>query len=96
LALDLYLRRGIVPQIDPELLEVSSILNRLRGRGKVNDEVRFRNPNGVHMKLANFRSQDQPGKGLQHGNHLEPIVWDRFKNQKESLAREVARIKTGL
>ena len=93
LALDLYMRRGLVSQSDPELVELSKLLNTLRGQGGVPDAERYRNPNGVHMKLGNFRAQHLPGQGLQHGNQLEPAVWERFANDPDLLAAEVVRIK---
>lgn len=93
LALDLYLRRGLVAQSDPELVELSELLNALHGAGPVPDAVRYRNANAVHMKLGNFRAQDQPGQGLRHGNRLEPIVWKRFAPDRKLLGSEVARIK---
>jgi hypothetical protein len=93
LALDLYLRRGMPPQNDPELVRLSELLNRLRGGISVPDEAHFRNPNGVHMKLGNFRGREKPGAGLPHGNQLELQIWERFKNRPDALETEVKRIK---
>jgi hypothetical protein len=44
----------------------------------------FRNPNGVYMKLMNFRRFDpvyraQGKSGLVRGNKLEEIVWRDFR-----------------
>lgn len=84
LALELYLRlRGRrYTQESPEIAELSAFLKQigpiLHGM-PVTD--RFRNANGVYMKLMNFRRLD-PGdgqhKGLSHGNRLEQEVWDEF------------------
>ena len=94
LALDLYTRRGMPPQSDPEVVQLSELLNRMRSGAEVADVGRYRNPNGVHMKLGNFRGREKPGAGLSHGNRLEPKVWERFNNKLEALAGEVARIKS--
>jgi 5-methylcytosine-specific restriction protein A len=93
LALDLYMRRGLPPRTDWEVGELSVLLNTLRGRETVADPKRFRNANGVHMKLANFRSHDRPGGGLAHGNRMEAELWKQFKDHPDQLAREIARIK---
>ncbi len=51
---------------------------------------KFRNNNGVYMKLMNFRRFDpefqKEGKvGLTSGNQLEETVWTEFANQPERL-----------
>ena len=81
LALDLYLRRGPgIDKNDPELLELSSLLSLLPIHTNRPDEARFRNPNGVHMKLANFVRFDpaREGAGLSGGNKLEADVWETY------------------
>jgi len=59
LALDLYmLHRERLPDSDaPEIVELSRVLNSLFGE-TAHDAALFRNPNGVYMKLANFRAVD--------------------------------------
>jgi 5-methylcytosine-specific restriction protein A len=55
-------------------------------------EAKFRNPNGVGMKLANFRRLDPDaggGHGLSRGNSLEPKVWSEFADNQK-LLRETA------
>jgi hypothetical protein len=96
LALDLYVRRGLPPPTDPDVVELSSVLNALRGQAEVPDADRFRNTNGVHMKLGNFRAHDRPGGGLTHGNRLEAGVWGRFKDNLDVLAQEASRIRTNV
>ena len=91
--MDLYVRRGMPSADNPEVVQLSELLNAIRGQGDVSDAERYRNPNGVHMKLGNFRTQERPGQGLQHGNQLEPIVWERFSDRRDLLAAEVNRIK---
>jgi 5-methylcytosine-specific restriction protein A len=85
LALDLYLRYGGNPprkgssQID----ELSETLNRLGRYLGIATEDRFRNVNGVYMKLMNFRRFDplftEAGKrGLSRGGQAEEEVWHTF------------------
>lgn len=95
LALDLYLRRGIPPVSDSEVGELSALLNRLPLHPTRPDEQRFRNPNAVHMKLANFRGVDprQPGRGLAAGGRGVAEVWERFANDPEGLRGAVTQIR---
>jgi 5-methylcytosine-specific restriction enzyme A len=60
-------------------------LGRYLGLTKSN---RFRNPNGVYMKLMNFRRFDpaftEAGKvGLSSGGKLEGDIWDEFAADPE-------------
>lgn len=57
LALALYLRFDGNPpgKASPEIIELSALLNRIVGDQKATD---YRNPNGVYMKLMNFRRFD--------------------------------------
>ena len=96
LALDLYMRRGLASRSDSEVVALSVLLNSLRAHEDVADPERFRNANGVHMKLANFRAHDRPGGGLTHGNRMESDLWERFKDHRDLLELEVARIKSSL
>lgn len=92
LAMDLYVRRGIVAKTDIEVIKLSRWLSDL---GKEEKRTGFsRNANAVHMKLGNFRARDQEGKGLQHGNQLEQVVWDKFRNNHGLLAAAALEIRT--
>ena len=66
LALDLYLREGQLDAADPSVIELSAVLNALPIHTDRPDREKFRNPNGVAMKLANFAALDPgyPGVGL--------------------------------
>ena len=70
LALDLYRRFGIADDRHPEVVRLSEIRNRLPIHSSRPDEVRFRNPNGVGLKLANFAAldPDYPGVGMSRGD----------------------------
>ena len=89
LALDLYFREPSAygNAVHPAVIDLSSILNSLpihKGR-KVNEK--YRNPNGVGMKLANFRALDPEydNIGLSSSSILDREVWNDFSNDRERL-----------
>jgi predicted HNH restriction endonuclease len=91
LALDLYVRfKGNPPgKSSPEIMGLSSLLNRIAG-GSGGEAEDFRNPNGVYMKLMNFRRFDlvyqaQGKTGLTRGNKLEETVWNDFASDPPRL-----------
>jgi 5-methylcytosine-specific restriction enzyme A len=94
LALDLYLRRGQPPVSDTEVIALSQLLNRLPIHESRPDSKRFRNPNAVHMKLANFKGPDPSymGSGLRAGGIGVSEVWQRFANDPDALAAAVTQI----
>jgi len=92
LALDLYFRSH--PNHSggqAEIESLSIILNKLPIHVDRPDAKRFRNNNGVQMKLMNFRRFDSSysGVGLQHSGKLEEEIWREFANDREHL-HEVA------
>jgi 5-methylcytosine-specific restriction protein A len=92
LDLDLYIKGGrkVLSKNHPDVIALSELLNRLlihKGR-----EAKFRNPNGVSMKLGNCRRFDSHpggGQGLSRGNSLEPKIWSEFADNQK-LLRETA------
>lgn len=83
LALDLYLRfRDALPSKDSaEVIELSTFLSRNHAQDPA--DATYRNPNGVYMKMNNFRHFDPEyiadGRvGLERGNKLEEVVWKEF------------------
>jgi 5-methylcytosine-specific restriction protein A len=97
--LDLYFRfppNGI-GQEHPEVIRLSEVLNALPIHPSRPDAVRFRNPNGVYMKLCNFLRFDPnyQGTGLSRGNRLEEEVWTAFADKRDELARIAAAIRAG-
>jgi len=100
LALDLYMRhRKVLDDSHPEVIELSEILNRLPLQLDRPDKVRFRNPNGVALKLSNFAHLDPqyPGKGMSGGGKvLEPKVWEEFSGDKERLRKVAQAIRAGV
>jgi len=71
LALELYLDRGQLGPEDPDVIALSQLLNKLPIHTNRPDENKFRNPNGVALKLANFRHLDpsDPAKGMSSGGN---------------------------
>jgi predicted HNH restriction endonuclease len=96
LALDLYLRHRQRPpgHTSPEILELSALLVRLGEILNARRNSTYRNPNGVYMKIMNFRRVDPEypvgGKvGLNRGSKQEEVVWKEFAHEPSRL-REVA------
>jgi hypothetical protein len=95
LALDLYfsLGRKWVSPDHSSIKKLSWILNKLpihKRRTK-----KFRNPNGVSMKLANFLSIDPnySGKGLSNtATKVEKAIWKEFINNQDGLQKQALDI----
>jgi 5-methylcytosine-specific restriction protein A len=89
LALDLYFRHNPnrISKNHPEVRSLSKVLNDLPLHSDRPDAARFRNANGVYMKLCNFLRFDRSygGKGLQAGGALEKDVWDAFAEDRVRL-----------
>lgn len=99
-ALDLYFRTdGNPPGKSSEaVIEASERLNAL-GRAVHGPALgkTYRNPNGVYMKVMNFRRLDpnylETGRvGLKAGNRLEAEVWQSYAGRAKALARTVEAI----
>ncbi|UVK38726.1 HNH endonuclease [Mesorhizobium sp. AR10] len=96
LALDLYLENPASPpgKTSSKIAKLSEDLNKLAVILGVSGDGQFRNPNGVYMKVMNFRRFDPTfaavGKaGLSHGGREEELVWMEF-SQAPDLLRAVA------
>jgi 5-methylcytosine-specific restriction enzyme A len=92
LALELYLRNPKSPpsKTSREIQQLSDLLFRLGQLLGLERGPKFRNANGVYMKLMNFRRFDpdfqKEGKaGLPSGNQLEERVWAEFADHPEKL-----------
>ena len=96
LALDLYFREKSARgnHSHPEVIKLSSFLNLLPLIPLEQRDTKFRNPNGVGMKLSNFQRLDPEylGKGLKGGSNLEIEVWNEFYLQKNRLSNTVYAI----
>ena len=103
LALDFYLRwNGNPPgKTSRELIELSDQINRVAAILGIFGGEKFRNVNGVYMKLMNLRRFDaryiSAGKsGLQSGGKLEEEIWAEFANRPAALAAGANAIMSGL
>jgi len=98
LALELYLSEGTLDSKHQSVVGLSDLLNRLPLHVDRPDAVRFRNPNGVALKLANFAALDPSyhGKGMSRGGKRDAEVWDRFAGDESALREAAARIRAGL
>jgi 5-methylcytosine-specific restriction enzyme A len=101
LALDLYVRfKGNPPgKASPEVIALSRLLNQLTATIGASQD--FRNPNGVYMKLMNFRRFDpvyqaQGKSGLTRGNKLEKVVWNEFASDPLRLSLIAEAIKANV
>jgi 5-methylcytosine-specific restriction enzyme A len=97
LALDVYLlHRGHIPSPrDPEIVTLSDLLNRLPIHTVRPDLEKFRNANGVVLKITNFAALDPqyPGAGMSRGSRLDAVVWDRYANDPGALRRVADAIR---
>jgi 5-methylcytosine-specific restriction protein A len=98
LALNLYFDsdRGPISSSNIKIIELSEMLGRLKIDVQRNDAEKFRNPNGVTLKLSNFLSMDPnyPGEGMNRHSKLDAEIFNEFINDRIRLKEEVARIKS--
>lgn len=97
LALELYFRTepGHIHARNPEIIELSEILNKLPIHEIRPDTEKFRNPNGVGLKLSNFLAIDPSyqGKGMESYSKLDYEIFMEFVNDKERLSNLSKQIK---
>jgi len=76
------------------VIELSSILNALGTKLRRIENGKFRNENGVYMKLCNFLRLDSSygGAGLKGGGKLEEEVWNLYAENRSELERIAASI----
>ncbi|MES3028910.1 MAG: HNH endonuclease [Pseudomonadota bacterium] len=103
LALELYLSNPTSPpgKRSPEVTRLSALLNSLGERRGIARTEKFRNANGVYMKLMNFRRLDPQfqaiGKaGLSRGAKGEQAVWEAYRADFPSLAIAAAAIRLAI
>ena len=96
--LDFYLRhRPSIPNKEStEISELSDFFNRLQSKMGGDIPDKFRNTNGVYMKLMNFRrfDPDYEGKGLERGNKDEGVVWNLYSSKPDELRKISAAIRS--
>jgi 5-methylcytosine-specific restriction enzyme A len=97
LALDLYFSptRGTIDVKNPNIIELSKVLNSLPLFYNKPDEDRFRNANGVALKLSNFLPFDSnyAGKGMTRGSKLDKEVFYEFLDKKVELHAIASEVK---
>lgn len=98
LALSLYFERGQLDDTDPEVIELSHVMNALPINVGGDHEVTFRNPNGVAMKLGNFAHFDPayPGTGLRAGSRRDRELFDAYTDRRDDCHRLAQAIREGL
>lgn len=97
LTLDVYFRQGPshISASHPIVTSLSEELNQLSVHSVRPDAERYRNANGVYMKLSNFLRFDDSyrGSGLTHGGKLEEEVWNEFASDKLRLRNVASAIR---
>jgi|SRR5450755_885920 5-methylcytosine-specific restriction protein A len=97
LALNLYFsrERGSIDDKNSKIIELSKTLNDLPLFPDRPDEEKFRNPNGVTLKLSNFLAfdPDYKGKGMTGGSKLDEQVFSEFYKDKERLVAIASEIR---
>ncbi|MCC8173648.1 MAG: HNH endonuclease [Odoribacter sp.] len=99
LALDLYFDKdiGVMSSSNPKIIELSDTLNRLpQNKGQRELNPKFRNPNGVQLKLSNFKAIDPSysGTGMSSYSREDERVFNEFYLNRERLKKTARRIRT--
>jgi len=96
--LDFYLQHNpsIPDKSSVHISELSDFLNRLQMKLGRETGDKFRNTNGVYMKLMNFRRFDPSyeGKGLERGGKDEEVVWNLYSSNPKQLRELAESIKS--
>jgi 5-methylcytosine-specific restriction enzyme A len=97
LALDLFFSkdRGTIDKKNPKIIELSKMLNDLPLFTDRPDRAKFRNPNGVALKLSNFLPFDDnyKGTGMRKGSKQDKEIFFEFYRSKQRLRAIAYRIK---
>ena len=97
LLLDLYFDKnlGSINSNNPKIIALSEFLNRLPIHTHRPSPQKFRNPNGIAMKLANIQALDPnyKGKGLDAYSKLKKEVFEEFHLDIERLHKIANQIK---
>ncbi|MDW3649860.1 MAG: HNH endonuclease [Bacteroidia bacterium] len=97
LALELYFRiePGQIHARNPEIIQLSETLNKLPIHSARPDTEKFRNPNGVSLKMSNFLAidPDYHGKGMEAYSKLDKSVFEEFSQEKQELSLLAQKVK---
>jgi 5-methylcytosine-specific restriction protein A len=79
-----------------EIEEISTLLRQYHIQKGNPIHEQLRNPNGVYMKMMNFRRFDPSteSRGLPKGNKLEGEIWNEYTENQEELERVAALIRS--
>ncbi len=101
LVLDLYMANRTSPpgKNSSVIIEMSELLNKIGNLIEQEGAKTYRNPNGVYMKMMNFRRFDpeytKDGKvGLTRGNKDDEVVWNEFTTNFERLRAVALAIRS--
>lgn len=93
LALAVYLRVGLVGESNPEVQELSVLLQHLSIHSESVRTPTFRNVNGVARKLSDLHTHKPGYEGKQtNGSKLDTLIWQRYGNDPgkiETLAKSI-------
>lgn len=97
LALDLFFKVNPLHTSEkhPDIVALSELLNKFPTNTNKETDERYRNPNGVYMKMCNFLHFDPSysGVGLKAGSKLDKTIWDEFSVDRKRLKRVAAEIR---
>lgn len=94
LALDLYLRVGLVDATNPEAILLSKVLQGLPIHDLATRESNFRSPSSVAMKLSNIANHDPSYRGkVTNGSKSDAAVWAEFQSRPDDLRRVSVAIR---
>lgn len=97
LALDLYFDKdlGSIDSKNPKIVELSELLNKLFIFQNKPNKQTFRNPNGVSLKLSNFKAIDPnyKGKGMKAYSKLDKEIFYEYHEKKKLLNKIASEIK---
>jgi hypothetical protein len=103
LAMDLYVRldvlhgRTIPDQTSDEIVRLSELLKKLSAYPPERQDEKYRNPNGVHLKLTNLRAvQTEDAHGMTSYSRRDAAVWREFIDDLPRLHAEAAAIRERL
>lgn len=101
LALELYFRQPQPGKQSKELVELSALLRQRAEQLGRAVPPRFRNADGIYLKMMNFRRYDEMVKakgnvGMRRGSNLEGEIWAEWSTDKAKLASAAQTIKLGI
>jgi hypothetical protein len=103
LTMDLYVTTGafdggpIRGQTSADVGQLSRLLKELNAYPKELQGEKYRNPDGVNLKLRNLRAiQTEGAHGMPAHSHLDEAVWDEFASDLPRLHEEAAAVHAQL